>query len=253
MASEPVTIGILECDRPAEHLRERHGTYARMFERLFGAAAPDWQFRDYAAFQGELPASARECAGWLVTGSRHGVYDGLAWMEHLKGLLREAVDLGVPVAGICFGHQILAEALGGRVVKSGRGWGLGTQRYRMLSPPDWLSDEASEILTLNAVHQDQVVELPPGAEVIAASDFCPYAALLYDDRAISFQAHPEFGYEFQKALLDVLANERGVISAEHARETAAALDEAAVAADAARVARWVVRLFERRLRPGAAY
>jgi GMP synthase-like glutamine amidotransferase len=200
-------IGILETGEVAEDLRARHGDYPAMFRRLLGAADPGLDFFTVGVVRGEMPDSPQAAEGWLVTGSRHGVYDDLPWIAPLRSFLGDCLREGVPVVGICFGHQILAEAAGGRAEKAEGGWGLGVQDYRLLRRPGWMA-ALPETVALRAIHQDQVTALPPGATVLAASDFCPYAALAYGDpetpRAISVQPHPEFSAAF----LDELIAER---------------------------------------------
>ena len=120
-------IGILETGEVNPALRERHGDYPEMFERLLGAVDSSLEFAVVRVVAGEMPAAPGQADGWIVTGSRHGVYDELPWIAPLKAFLRSCIAARVPVVGICFGHQILAEALGGRAVKSEKGWGLGVQ------------------------------------------------------------------------------------------------------------------------------
>ena len=202
-------LGILETGEVAPELKARHGDYPAMFRALLGAADPEMEFATVSVVGGAMPASPRQADAWLVTGSRHGVYDGLPWIEPLKAFLRDCVAGRVPVVGICFGHQILAEALGGRAAKSDRGWGLGVQDYAVASgAPGWLR-AVPERFSVRALHQDQVVELPPDAHVLAHSDHCAFAALAYGDPerplAISLQPHPEFGPEFMDELLALRA------------------------------------------------
>jgi GMP synthase-like glutamine amidotransferase len=201
-------IGILETGEVHPDLRDRHGDYPAMFEALLGAVDPSLSFTTVRVVAGEMPASPGEADAWLVTGSRHGVYDGLPWIEPLKAFLRACVAARVPVVGICFGHQILAEALGGRVVKSDRGWSLGVQDYELTARPGWMAG-LPDRFAVRALHQDQVVTLPPGATVLARSPHCAFAALAYGDPeapdAVSLQPHPEFGPEFMDELLALRA------------------------------------------------
>ncbi|WP_111431539.1 gamma-glutamyl-gamma-aminobutyrate hydrolase family protein [Rhodobacteraceae bacterium DSL-40] len=197
-------IGILETGEVRPELQGRHGGYPAMFERLLGAVDPDLEFITVRVVAGEMPASLHDADAWLVTGSRHGVYDGLAWIEPLKAFLRAAVEARVPVVGICFGHQILAEALGGRAEKSAAGWRLGVEDYRLTARPAWL-EGLPEQFAMRAVHQDQVTRLPEGAHVIAGSELCPYAVLAYGPLeapdAITIQPHPEFDAAYLDELI----------------------------------------------------
>ena len=188
-------IGVLEAGRVPPDMADRHDGFGPMMERLLQAAEPGSSVRVYPVLDAVFPASPADEDGWIVTGSRHGVYEDLPWMRTLKDFLRRSVADGVPVVGICFGHQILADAMGGRVEKSDRGWGVGVHRYQVRQPLPFMAGAAPEF-AIQAMHQDQVVELPPGAAVIAGSDFCPYGALAYGTTALSFQGHPEFEAAF---------------------------------------------------------
>lgn len=173
-------IGILKCGQSPEVLRGELGDYDTMFERLL--AGRGFDFASWHVEAMEFPASVHEADGWLLTGSRHGTYEEHAFIPPLEDFIRRAYAAGVPLVGICFGHQIIAQALGGRVEKFPGGWSIGPQDY----------DFDGETVTLNAWHQDQVVERPQDARVVASSGFCTNAALVYGDRAFTVQAHPEF-------------------------------------------------------------
>lgn len=190
-------IGILEPGVTPEDLLDAHGTMPEMAKSLLGPLDASLRFSTWRVVDGLFPASVNDADGWLVMGSKHGVYEDLPWMRTLKDFLREAIAREVPVVGICFGHQILAEAMGGKVVKSERGWGCGVHRYT-------LSDGGE--MAIATMHQDQVIEVPPDAAVTATSEFCPVAGLDYGGRAISFQAHPEFADAFVR---DLVASRRG--------------------------------------------
>ncbi len=229
-------IGILETGEVHPDLKDRHGDYPAMFRALLGAADPGLEFATVSVVGGEMPAGPHQADAWLVTGSRHGVYDGLPWIGPLKAFLRACVAAHVPVVGICFGHQILAEALGGKVVKSGRGWGLGVQEYELVARPAWLSG-LPEHFSANALHQDQVVALPPGATVLATSPHCEYAAIAYGDPeapdALTLQPHPDFGPAFMDELLALRAGT--AFPLEDAAEARASLVRPVANADWARL------------------
>ncbi|HPY39419.1 MAG TPA: gamma-glutamyl-gamma-aminobutyrate hydrolase family protein, partial [Thiolinea sp.] len=192
-------IGILETGRPPEELQTAYGSYVDMFKRLLGGADDSFEFKVYAVLDNELPTDPAECDAWLVTGSRHGVYENLPWMLKLQDFIRAVWQAEVPMIGICFGHQVIATALGGKVEKSAKGWGVGLQEYTVKQPQDWMDERQS--ITFNAMHQDQVVELPTEAEVFASSEFCEFAGLVYGGRILTFQGHPEFTTEFEESLL----------------------------------------------------
>ena len=189
-------IAILETGRPPSALAERFGDYPSMMARMLGGGFNIDRF-DVAA--GELPADPSDYEAYLVTGSPAGVYDPLPWIEPLKDFLRSAHDQ--KLVGICFGHQIMAEAFGGHVEKSDKGWGIGLQHYEVDRVEPWMGEVAA--IDVPASHQDQVVAQPPNTEVVASSAFTPFAALAWTDRpAISVQFHPEFEPEYAKALIE---------------------------------------------------
>ncbi|MEZ5536167.1 MAG: gamma-glutamyl-gamma-aminobutyrate hydrolase family protein [Thiolinea sp.] len=237
-------IGILEAGRPPEELAS-FGSYAEMLENFVRRAADtdEFSFKVYAVMDGEFPDSAQDCDGWMITGSRNGVYDKLPWMEPLQTLIREIHAAQRPLFGICFGHQIIAAAMGGEVVKSDKGWGVGLHDYQLAAQtPDWLQTDKNK-LTLNAMHQDQVVSIPPSAQVLAGSAFCEYAALLYGDSMVSFQGHPEFATDYERALLKL--RQTALIPDELAEPALQRLSQPGEKDDGQLVSDWAVEFFRR--------
>jgi GMP synthase-like glutamine amidotransferase len=192
-------IGILKTGRPPKPAIEQFGTYPDMFMNLLGREAYEW--RTYAVDEGDLPARPEDCDAYIVTGSSAGVYDAEPWIAPAMDFLREAKGKSALV-GICFGHQLMAQAFGGQVIKSPKGWGVGEHVYEVLHAEPWM-DEPVLRIRLPASHQDQVVEKPAGAEVFVASEFTPFAGLVWpNDKAISLQPHPEFDPAYAKSLIE---------------------------------------------------
>lgn len=202
-------IGILQTGLAPETLAAEMGDYPDMFARLL--ADKGFTFETYRVVEGQFPPGVTACDGWLITGSRHGVYEDHPWIPPLEQFIRDAFAAHVPVVGVCFGHQIVAQAMGGKVERFAPGWAVGPQDY----------DFEGETLRLNAWHRDQVTRAPSGAKVIASNPFCEIAALLYDDRALTVQAHPEFRPEFVDGLMKTRG--KGVVPDDRMAEAASKL------------------------------
>jgi len=183
-------IGILLVGHVADALIPDHGDYDSMFETFLKGHA--FTFSSYPVVDMVFPDRPDAADGWLITGSRHGAYEEHPWIRPLEELIRAAYGARVPVVGICFGHQVVAQALGGRVEKFPGGWSVGRHVYEF---------DGHGRLALNAWHQDQVVSAPHGAKVIARSPCCGIAALAYGDRALTIQAHPEFHGRYLEDLI----------------------------------------------------
>ena len=223
-------VGILKTGRPPRAAIPRFGTYPDMFMDLLGHDAYAW--RTYAADEGEYPAAPEDCDAYIVTGASAGVYDDDPWIGQLLDFLRAAKGRA-KLVGVCFGHQAMAQAFGGQVIKSPKGWGIGEHDYQVMRREPFMDPVSS--VRLPASHQDQVVSLPPGAEIIAASDFTPFAALAWRDQpAISMQPHPEFEPAFAAELITAW---RGKVYAQDEADRALATFDGPD--DRARVAGWI--------------
>lgn len=231
-------IGVLQAGLVPEELTPRWGEYDAIFRRLLARSGRDFEVKGWRVVEGEFPAGPHEAEGWIVSGSKHGAYEDHAFIPPLEAFIRDAVAAGAPLIGVCFGHQIIAQALGGKVEKFSGGWGLGPQEYELTAKPGWMA-EAPERLTVSAVHQDQVVEAPPGATRLASSPFCENAILVYGDperpAAITIQPHPEFDDEFLK---DLIAARRGAAFPEPLAEAGLARIEAGGPRHGDWAARW---------------
>jgi GMP synthase-like glutamine amidotransferase len=222
-------IAVLETGVPPDPLADEFGSYPDMFARLLG---PGYTLETFDVEKGDLPDLVAHDV-YLITGSPAGVYEPLPWIAPLLEFIRSAGE--AKMIGVCFGHQAMAQALGGEVIKSPKGWGAGLQRYDVVHPQPWTNGERE--VAIPASHQDQVVVQPPGTSVVARSDFTPFAALAWADRpAISFQFHPEFSPAYAKALI-----ERRYDRVNDAAGAIASLD---APNDNGRVAAWMRRFLE---------
>ena len=183
-------IGVLQTGMAPDSLKPNFGDYPDLFIALL--AGNGFEFLTYVVVNKQFPNSVHDADGWLITGSRHGAYEEHAFIPPLEDFIRDAYGESVPIVGICFGHQIMAQALGGKVEKFAGGWSIGANDY----------DFSGEHLTLNAWHKDQVTLVPKGAKIIAQNPFCKVAGLAYGKRALSIQAHPEFSSDLVKGLID---------------------------------------------------
>lgn len=195
-------IAILETGAPPAPLCDRFGDYPSMLAKMLG---PGFDVEVFDVQAGGLPVAA-DFDGAMITGSPAGVYDGDPWIGDLLDWIRDARGR-TRLVGICFGHQAMAQALGGQVEKSGRGWGVGLHTYRVMSVEPWMG-AGPPTIAIPVSHQDQVVTLPPEARVILRSDFTPYAGLAWEDTAVSFQCHPEFAPAYAAALVEARRGSR---------------------------------------------
>lgn len=193
-------IGLLECDHVRDELRPIAGDYREMFTRLFNRHAPQFELEYFDVRNGQFPASVETCDGYLTTGSRFSAYDVEGWIQELKDFVRQLRDADRPFVGICFGHQILAEALGGKVGKALQGWGIGIHSLDVTQTESWMQPEQASC-GIQYSHRDQVLRLPENSVVLGESDHCPVAMFRVGQRMLGIQGHPEFPAAYTEALV----------------------------------------------------
>lgn len=190
-------IGILQAGHAAPALIEASGTYTQMYSKMLDGH--DFTFGSWSVVDMEFPAGPDDADGWLISGSKHGAYEDHPFIAPLESFIRDIIASGKPLIGVCFGHQIIAQALGGTVEKFGGGWAIGYHDY----------DIGGDIYHLNAWHQDQVTALPDSATRVGHNAFCENAMLHYAGKALTLQPHPEFDAASIDSLLQSRA--KGVV------------------------------------------
>jgi GMP synthase-like glutamine amidotransferase len=228
------SVGLLMCGHVPPKVAATEGDYPELFDALLAPHGVELQV--FAVDEGRLPASLDDCDAWVTSPSRSSVLGDDPWLPAALELVRRLVEEERPFAGICFGHQMLGQALGGRVERAAAGWGVGAQRYSVVAPQPWMDPAPIDGgFTLIASHEDQVTELPPGAVRLAGTDHCPNAMFALGERAIGLQPHPEFTAPISRALV---TGRRDLIGEPRADEALASLD---APLDRDLVAGWIVR------------
>lgn len=233
-------IGILKTDAVREEWVPRFGEYPDMFMKLLSDRDPALQFAVYDSMLGEYPQDIDEVDAYLITGSRFSVYEDLPWIHRLLEFIRELNRRRKPLVGICFGHQAVAQALGGRTEKASAGWGVGLHRHCFASQPEWFDGGDREFPVLVS-HQDQVVANAEGATTLAGSSFCPNAVCQLGEHILTMQGHPEFVSDYARAIMDF---RRDILGEALYAEGIASLQESP---DTVRMADWILNFLRRAL------
>ena len=197
-------IAILQADAVLEQFQPAHGDYPQMIEALLRRAADragfDPTIDNFAVFEGEYPADVNDFDGYVISGSRKSVYDEDPWITRLGEFVRQIYAERVKLVGICFGHQLIAEVLGGKTLGADVGWGVGIHDYDIKAQA-WFMAPGTETFSLIVSHQDQVVDLPEGANLLAGSSFCPNSLYSIGEHVLAMQGHPEFSREYSRDLI----------------------------------------------------
>ena len=203
-------LGILLCDHVDAALQEEFGDYSDMFTQLIAQCDNSVAIQYFSVVDGEFPHDIAVCDAYITTGSKVSVNDSLPWVNALERLIWQMFLVDKPLVGICFGHQLIAKTLGGKVARSSHGWGIGVAKTTVLTDKQWMLPKQTQV-KLVVSHQEQISQLPPETEVLMANDFCPYAMIQIGEHFIGLQGHPEFSRAFCYALMhtrkDVITEE----------------------------------------------
>jgi GMP synthase-like glutamine amidotransferase len=224
-------IGLLECDDVVGRFPEVKGGYREMFAALL----PGFTFRHYEAHRGQLPAGPGECDAWLCTGSKYSVYDGTPWIAALAAFIRSLGEKRF--VGVCFGHQMLAHAMGGEVAKATQGWGVGVLPLEILKKESWMEPPLPRI-RIQHMHQDQVQKLPDGSVLLGRSPHCEVGMFRIGETMLGIEGHPEFTVEYGAALIRARRKQIGELESQRALDSLAASHDGKVAG------RWIERFLK---------
>lgn len=228
-----MNIGILKCNRVKAQFAAVHGEYPEMFANLLLPLDSELSFTVYDAEQSQLPARVDACDAYLITGSSHGVNDALPWIGQLEQFIRQLHAAHKKVIGICFGHQLIAKALGGTVARSPQGWGVGMSNNKISKHKRWM-DPPHEAFNLLISHQDQVMSLPKDAEILASNQSCPFYMLQIANN-LTLQGHPEFSKSYVQALIE---SRKDILGIEQYEKGLASLQ---LNKDDALIAQWIMK------------
>ena len=196
--------GLFQCDHVKENIRQQFGDYSDMFVNLFPEL--DWTFYDVC--NGDFPRDLNECDVYFATGSHRSVYEDLDWINQMKTTIRQIAETDKYFIGFCFGHQLLGEAMGGKVRKSPKGWCVGVHEFEITQQTDWMKP-FQDNLNILMMCRDQVLELPKGAKVLAGNEKCPVGIMQIGERLLGIQGHPEFSKAYDQFLMKLRIDRMG--------------------------------------------
>jgi len=204
-------LGILQCDSVLTQYQARFGNYPDMLIELFKRVDPSFEFRVFDVQHGHYPDQVSNCDGYITTGSKASAYDDAPWITTLSDYIKTLASQKIKLVGICFGHQLIAQTLGGETQKADAGWGVGVMSMPIKHIKAWMHPLQSTYALLVS-HQDQVIKLPDQAELLAGDTFCPNAMYQIGNHILSLQGHPEFSKDYAATLMDHRAENIGSLA-----------------------------------------
>jgi GMP synthase-like glutamine amidotransferase len=189
---------------PSDYTRDRFGDYGDLFRDLLKREGDQWDFYDSRLF--EYPANLSDYQGIVITGSPSTAHELEDWIVRLNEEIRRAFEQNIRILGVCFGHQAVANALGGKSERNPKGWEAGLYELEYNDVPSGLADLVETLpRKILEIHMDHVVEAPPEAQVFAKTEKTPIQAYAISDRVLCLQGHPEFNNEIVRDLVRIRA------------------------------------------------
>ncbi|KKA28999.1 hypothetical protein TD95_004141 [Thielaviopsis punctulata] len=193
----PIRLAIIEADTPMPKTNARSGGYFGVFSELFTAATAPAPLSSALALtrfnahdDPDTYPSLDDIDGMLITGSKHNAMDGDAWIVKLVEFTRAAMERGIKVVGVCFGHQIVGRALGTPVLRSDKGWEISVMEIELTAEGKKVFQQ--DKMNIFQMHRDYVAETPKDAMLLAKTDLCPNQGFYIPGKCITVQGHPEF-------------------------------------------------------------
>jgi len=226
-------LGLLRCDEVSDQRLKRFGGYQRLFKDLLQTTSREICLTDYDVAANVLPSSSEEQDGWIISGAVSAAYDRDPWIDALLNIIRDLHITKARMIGICFGHQAIAQALGGQVHHSGF-WGIGVRRAKVINPSVAM-EPVRRGFGIAYCHQDQVTSLPPEARLTSSTAHCRVASFAIQDHIVGIQGHPEFHADFAR---DLYSSRLADVGHKAVAEAISTLEKDT---DQAAVAEWMLR------------
>ncbi len=230
-------IGILVTNTDDSGFARRWPRDGEKFTRLMQGVKPSWTYSVFNCVEDQFPERADACDGYIIGGSPASVHDNHQWVDHCLDFIRDLHEARWPMAGCCFGHQAIAQALGGEVERNPKGWGFGVAHSMISTPQPWMQPALSD-LALYSAHNEIVTRIPAGATVTSGGDHCPIGGFVVGRHIMTTQHHPEMTKDFFLALIEAFAKYLGDEIAAEARRQAREPAQGPIFAE------WMARFFE---------
>lgn len=226
-------LGILKADIVKKELSPQFGEYPDMFENILHQADSELELVVYDVQKGHYPQDINEVDAYLITGSAASVYEDKQWIKDLMNFVKMLHKQKKKLIGVCFGHQLIAHALGGKTEASPKGWNIGVQEIPLTEAGKKFTNSSNNFLLIHS-HKDQVVQSAPGTTILAGTEFCPNAMFSIGDHIFSIQGHPEFQKEYARQLYNMRKEKFG---AQLYNEAIASLE---LPSEQLKIAQWIV-------------